>query len=478
MNHPASTVASAAQGPTAELVARLSDRLGSRYVITGQSEKRPYEAGARHGAGVASVVVLPATREDLAWVVKELVQAGVHFVPQGAVTGLVAAATPSKDGSQWIVSTQRLRDVLEIDVVNRSATIAAGYRLSDLNQAAAQHGLCFPIDLGADPSIGGMVATNTGGARLIRYGGVRENLLDVEAVLAAPAGQQVGGSCGLRKNNTGLSWPQLLCGTFGAFGVVSRATVKLHPVTQQVATALLSVDCVDSAMRLLCALESGCGEFVSAFEGISGDALRVVARHLDDGLQPFAEATEYAVLVELSSAIGRSRGLDLDALLVETLERQLDAGLVLDAIVGKPEQIWRIRHCMSEAVQSLGRMVAFDLAVSRSKFAPFRTRCIELVKSIVPDARICDFGHLGDGGVHLNMVVPDTMPDTELQRLRDTVYDTTVREFGGSFSAEHGVGPYNQRWYQRYLDHSTRDWARMLHGHFDPAGVIGNVRLD
>lgn len=462
---------------TTDLVERIAARLGPRAVIADQEGKRAYEAGARHAGGVAHAVVRPATREELAWAVAELAAAGAHLVPQGAATGLVAGATPTSAGDQWIVSTQRLRDVLEIDPVNRSATVAAGYRLSDLNRAAAEHGLTFPIDLGADPTIGGMVATNTGGARLIRYGGVRENLLDVEGVLAAPAGRFVGGRRGLRKNNTGLSWPQLLCGTFGAFGFVSAATVKLYPIQRQTATALLAVESTAAAMELLCALEGELGEFVSAFEGISGPALQAVAHHPGIGQPPFATTPAYAVLVELSSAISREHGLDLDSLLLQALEKQMEAGLVVDAVVGKPEQIWRVRHCLSEAVQAMGRMVAFDLAVARSRFADFRDSCLALVQRHVPQAQVCDFGHLGDGGVHLNMVIPPATTAADVQALRDAIYDA-VQACGGSFSAEHGVGPYNELWYQRYLDPATRDWAHLLHGHFDPRRQLGNVRLD
>lgn len=466
-----------ARHSSVELIDRLRDKLGTLAVITQDFDKQPYEAGARHARGVAKAVVRPSTQDEMAWVIKELLSAGEHFVAQGAATGLVAGATPTPDGTQWILSTQRLRDILEIDEVNRSATVAAGYRLSDLNKAAAEHGLTFPIDLGSDPSIGGMVATNTGGARLIRYGGVRENLLDVEGILVAPAGRQVGGARGLRKNNTGLSWQQLFCGTFGAFGVVSRATVKLHPLQKQTATALLAVESAAVAMQLLCRLESDLGEFVSAFEGISGAALDAVASHAG-GSRLFSTTPDYAVLVELSSAVGHQQGLDLEALLVSALEQQMENGLIADAIVGKPDQIWRVRHSLSEAVQGLGKMVAFDLAVKRSRFAPFRSRCLEVVKARIPDAVVCDFGHLGDGGVHLNMVVPNDHDVERIQMLRDDIYDLTVLEFEGSFSAEHGVGPSNSKWYQRYLDSATKDWAHLLHGHFDPAARLGNIRLD
>lgn len=457
------------------LADRLVRGLGPRGAVFEPKDMAAYEACARHGAGQARAVVRPADLAQLAWVVRELMSSGAHVVAQGAATGLVGAATPTPDGTQWVLSTQRLRDVLHIDPVNRSATVAAGFRLSDLNREAQAHGLCFPIDLGADPTIGGMVATNTGGARLIRYGGVRENLLGLQAVLAHPAGQVVGTDRNLRKNNTGLDWTQLLCGSFGAFGIVGRATLKLHPVQRQSATALVAVDTADTAVALACALEQDLGDFVSAFEGLSHGALRAVERHQGQGI--FAQTPPYAVLMEVSSAVAPGQGLDLERMLMAWLEGRLEQGGILDAIVDKPAQLWRIRHAVSESVQALGRLVAFDVAVARSAFAPFRREAQALIEQHLPGALLCDFGHLGDGGVHLNMTVPESTSAAQIDALREALYGAVVMRFSGSFSAEHGVGPYNQRFYDRYTEAPLRRVCTALQQALDPRLQLGNVRL-
>ncbi|MDR6857534.1 FAD/FMN-containing dehydrogenase [Variovorax guangxiensis] len=322
-----------------------------------------------------------------------------------------------------------------------------------------------------------MIATNTGGARLIRYGGVRENLMDLQAVLVEPAGVLVGSERSLRKDNTGLIWAQLLCGTFGAFGVVSRATLKLHPIQRQSATALVAVPDTKAAIHLMCELEAEFGEMISAFEGLSAGALDAVRQHQKNVTVPFQTTPSYAVLVEVSSAIPPGRGLDLEAMMMAWLERRMEAGDLEDAVVDKPAQLWRIRHSVSEAVQSLGKILAFDLAVSRSQFAEFRDAALQLVAEIVPAAIACDFGHLGDGGVHLNLVVPAETAPEKIAQLRDAVYDLTVLRFEGSNSAEHGIGPYNEGYYRRYADPQTRRLATLLKGRFDPSGLLGNVHL-
>lgn len=468
----------AAQAPDQELIDKLATRLGVHGLLTEAADKAPFEVSARHGRGSAHAVVRPSSAKDLAWVVEELVAADASFVVQGAATGLVGAATPNDRGTQWVLSTQRLRDWLDIDPVNRSAVVAAGYRLSDVNRAAAEHGLTFPIDLGADPSIGGMIAANTGGARLIRFGGVRENLLAVGGVLVHPPGVPFGSTRALRKNNTGLDWTQLMAGTSGAFGVVTHATLRLHPVQRQSAAALVAVESAETAVSLLCSLEDALGEFVSAFEGMSGNALSAAVRHLPGVPAPFAAAPPYAVLLEVSSAVSKATGLDLEAILMDWLETRIEQPGILNAVVDKPERLWRIRHAISESVQALGKLIAFDVAVSRSRFAEFRTRSLSLIAGEIAGAMVCDFGHLGDGGMHLNIVVPaGTAPDA-IDRLRARLYDLVVGEFDGSFSAEHGIGPYNQTFHRRFTDAPLQAVAGALHAQLDPRGRLGNVRLD
>lgn len=465
-----------AQENEQSLAQRLESRLGALGVLISSSDREPYERAARHCSGQARMVVRPTTTDELAWVIQEVTNHGAPMLIQGAATGLVAGATPRSDGSQVVISMQRLREVLEVNQVNRSVTVSAGYRLSDVNRIAADYGLTFPIDLGSDPTIGGMVATNTGGARLIRYGGVRENLLDLEAVLAHPAGQKIGGSRGLRKDNTGLNWAQLLCGTFGAFGVVTQATLKLHALPRQIATALLAVRSPAEAMGLVCRLEDFFGDFISACEGISANAMGAVVRH---GVQsPFQDEHPYYLLIELTTSIPPDGKVDLNSLLLSWLETEMESGSIRDAAVDKPSQLWRLRHMISEAVQATGKMVAFDVALPRSRFAAFLEQSIALATRVVPGTQVYDFGHLGDGGVHLNMIVPPETSTQDVQVLRDRVYALVVEDYSGSFSAEHGIGPYNQRWYQRYAEMEKKDFAAALHAYFDPRGHLGHVRLD
>lgn len=464
-----------------ELIEHLQRAFPALDVLSNPGDLAGYERGTRYGAGKAAAVVRPSSTEEVQAIVRAAQGLRVRIVVQGANTGLVAAATPDTSGTQLVLSTARLKGPIELDVLNRSVKVAAGVLLSELNAQLEPHGLFFPIDLGADPTVGGMVAANTGGTRLLKYGDVRQNLLGLEAVLAEPPGEVVDLNHALRKNNAGFDFKQLFVGTSGAFGVVTAATLRLHSLPKQTATALL-VPAGDRALEpLLLALNDECSDFLSSCEGISRAAATAVSRHVAGIENPFdgLPDAEHAVLVELSSTRPREAGrLDLEEVLLEFLERHYGQ-TIADAIVGKPELLWRLRHAITDSIRTLGRVIAFDLCVPTSCFSSFCARARQLVSNRYPWIQIYDFGHLGDGGVHLNMVWPhEGAPDYDertVEALRTAIYDLAVRHFGGSFSAEHGVGPYNAAFYRLYTPQAVLSHMAALQAQLDPRKTLGRT---
>ena len=450
-------------------------------VLTPDSDEEKYQRGYRYGSGRALAVARPATTEELAAIVRYCVARDLRIVPQGANTGLVAASTPDESGEQLILSLERFRGVEAIDAQGRTATARAGTRLSELNQAARPHELCFPIDLGADPSLGGMIATNTGGARLLRYGDVQRNLMGLEVVLADADATVLSDMRGLRKDNSGIDLKQLFVGTSGTFGIITRAQVELHRVPRQAATALVVPASHAMVPALLTRLETEAGEFLSAFEGMSVNAIRAALAHNTRLRNPFApaELPDYAVLVELTSTLAPAQ-VDLDELLTEQLSQasQGPGELVADARLGRPEELWAIRHSISDGLRAAGRVIGFDISVARSRLPELRANLLRLVGTHFPYVRVCDFGHCGDGGDHFNIVWPHDARDYEpaaVEALRRLVYDCVVQGYGGSFSAEHGVGPYNLAYYRRYASPAERRMAQQLKRMCDPKGLLGSV---
>jgi FAD/FMN-containing dehydrogenase len=465
------------------LLAILDSALGPSAVLRDASSCAMYMEGARYGRGNARAVLLPRTISQALAALTALHSHSAPFVVQGANTGLVAASTTDSSGEQYLLSLDRLKGPVSIDPVERTATVAAGTRLSELNEAAAKHGLCFPIDLGADPTIGGMIATNTGGARLIKYGDVRTNLCSVDVWIPGAGDEPITLGTALRKNNTGIELKHLMCGTAGVLGVVLSATVRLHPVPRQRATALVVPASTASLMNLVVDLEHELPEFVASVEGMSGAAMKAVFRHIPSVRNPFTrgEVPEYAVLIELVTSLAYER-VSLAAILEGWLEGMLDRDLVTDALFGDEESFWRIRHSISEAVRAEGKVIALDVSLPRKQLANFREWGRSWLAQNYPAVRIYDFGHVADGGLHFNLVAPKEGPEAlttdEIDTLRSVIFDKVVHDFQGSYSAEHGIGPYNRIFYERYTPKKIRRIASSIKEILMPDSRCGNVSFD
>ncbi|HTD06521.1 FAD-binding oxidoreductase [Undibacterium sp.] len=438
-----------------------------------------YVTGARYGVGQALAVLRPTDTGQVAAIVAYCARNRLPLVLQGANTGLVAASTPDASGRLLVLSLERMKKNIRIDAVNRSVAVDAGVTLQELNDALEPHGLCFPIDLGANPSIGGMIAANTGGARLIKYGDVRQNLLGLQAVLLDPPGQVLDMQQALRKNNTGPDLKQLFVGSSGAYGVITSAVLQVHRIPRQTATALVVPRDQAAVLQLLQTLEQDFPEFLTAFEGISGAALDAVVRHIPDIGNPFAPEAlpDYCVLIELSSAASQQAiGVSLEEALTASLEK-LFGDVIENAVIGRGKDLWRIRHAVSEAVRQEGKIIAFDISMPRSALVAFRSEALDIIGSRYPWLKVMDFGHWGDGGAHFNMVwPPGSAQDYDagvVSQVRDAIYDLVVHKYHGSFSAEHGVGPYNQMYYHRYITSPSQCLAGRLQRLMDPHALLG-----
>lgn len=466
--------------------AALRDLLGEGAVVADAAGMASYEQGARYDSGRAALVLRPATTAEVSQALGYCVRNGLAVVPQSGNTGLVSASTPDGSGTQVVLCLDRLLGPFELDAANRSVRVGAGMRLSELNRRLEPEGLFFPIDLSADPCVGGMVATNTGGARFLRYGDVRRNVLGLTVVLADAAGTVLQLGHGLRKDNTGADWKQLFVGTSGTFGVVTECWLNVERVPLQRESVLLVPADPGQAVRLLLMFEALLGDCLTAFEGMSRNAIEAALHHVPRLRNPFGtgETPAYAILAEFSRTWAeRSGEPPLRTLIEDTLARiwAEHEGLLADAILGSSEDFWALRHAISEGVQKSGRLFAFDLSFTRGEVMAFRERIVAECTSRHPEVRLCDFGHVGDGGIHLNLVVPRDHPVLDdpgyEAALRNWIVDVAVTGHGGSFSAEHGIGRTNQRFYDAYTPEAVKRLARSLYGATSPQR-LGAVRLD
>lgn len=464
-------------------IAALTALLGDKAVVTSANDRAAYEAGARYDTGKAALVLRPASTTEVSAALAYCVAHELAVVPQAGNTGLVSGSTPDESGAQVVLSLDRMTSRFDLDLDNRSLHVDAGFRLSEINRRLEPHGLFFPIDLGADPRIGGMLATNTGGSRFLKYGDVRRNTLGLTVVLADDTGTVLDLTSSLRKNNTGVDWKQIFIGTSGAFGVVTDAVLTLERLPKQTATAFLVPASSSSVLPLLTAMEDRLGAYLSAFEGMSKDAVAAALAHVPSLRNPFQGGVipDYVILAEIGRTwVPREGEQSLDDVLESVLAdiwESPDAPLS-DAFIGPPHEMWALRHALSEGVKHLGRLIAFDLSFRRGDIMAFCARMKADLSNHFSGVTVCDFGHIGDGGVHFNLVVPKDSEHwndpTFEQRLRKFVFAVAVEEFNGSFSAEHAIGRKNQPFYNQYTPQEIKTLAAGLKTMTSP-GHLGTV---
>jgi len=400
--------------------------------------------------GTTPLLVLPKTTADVAAIVGICAEAGVAITPQGGNTGLVGGQIPQ---GEVLLSTERMRAIREIDVDDEVVVVEAGATLAAVHEAAAGVRRRFPIGLASEgtATVGGVISTNAGGTQVLRYGMARNLVLGLEAVL--PNGQIWQGLKRLRKDNTGYDLKQLLIGAEGTLGVVTAAALKLFPLMASRAVALAGVESPEAAVRLLARAKEETGGGVEAFELMARQGIDFVLRNIAGARDPLAASHPWYVLAEFGSGEAGAA----EAAMERFLERGLEDGLILDAVVAQTEAqakaIWALRENQSPAQKTEGATWKHDIAVPVSQVTTFLRQADALVRAQVPDARIVAFGHVGDGNIHYDVLRPDGGDDAEHSARRDAgsrqVHDL-VASLGGSISAEHGLGAMKTEEARRY----------------------------
>ena len=428
-----------------DFLQNLRSICGDAHVLT-DGDLQAWEMDWRKRArGKALAVVRPANTDEVARIVKACVAAQVSLVPQGGNTGLVVGSIPDDSGQQVVLSLQRLRAVREIDPANMTLTAEAGCILQSLQDSARQAGFLFPLSLAAEGSctIGGNLATNAGGTQVLRYGNARDLCLGLEVVTAA--GDIWHGLSGLRKDNTGYDLRDLYIGSEGTLGIITAATLKLYPLPAARLTAWAAVGSMDDAVKLLGMAHQHLGAGLTGFEVMGQFALSLVAQHFSQLKVPLYETSAFCVLLECSDQESEDHArVQFERL----LEAALESGCVSDAVVAESlaqaKQLWHVRESIPLAQAEEGLNIKHDISVAVSHMSAFVRSTDALLQQEIPGVRLVNFGHLGDGNLHYNVQAPvgsdgpAFLRDWEDQ-VNTLVYES-VQKFGGSISAEHGVG--------------------------------------
>ena len=456
---------------------RLAALLDESAIITDPARTAPMLRDHRAlYRGHALAVVAPADTAAVARVVAFCNEHGIGVVPQGGNTSYCGGATPDPSSSQVLLSLARLDRVRALDAANSTLTAEAGCILARLQAAAAEADRYLPLSLGSEGScmLGGNLSTNAGGLNVIRYGMARELVLGLEVVLAD--GRVLDTLTGLRKDNTGYDVKSLFLGAEGTLGIITAACLKLYPALRSFATAFVAVRDPGAAVSLLGALRDSSGDCVSSFELIPRIGVELTTRHIPGVVDPLGETSDWYVLCELSTS---RAGEPLDALLEKALAGAHQSGWVKDATVAQNlrerEAFWRLRESIPEAQRKDGASLKHDISVPVSQVPHFIEVAGDWVGKNVPQGVLVAYGHLGDGNLHFNINQRAGTQAFQLQaveqKARRAIHDL-VREFNGSFSAEHGIGQLKVFELERYAPPVELDLMRALKKTLDPRGIM------
>ncbi len=469
-----------------DFILALQHIVGPEHVLT-EGDLSAWERDWRQRSqGKALAVVRPASTQEVAEVVTlcktHQAALGLSLVPQGGNTGLVIGSIPDASGTQIVLSLKRMNQVLAIDAANLTMTLQAGCILQDAQQAAEKAGFLFPLSLAAEGSctIGGNLGTNAGGTQVVRFGNTRDLCLGLEVVNAQ--GEVWEGLSGLRKDNTGYDLTDLFIGAEGTLGIITAACMKLYPQPAAQLTAWAAVPSMEHAASLLALAHQHLGAGLTGFEVMGQFALSLVARHMPQQRVPLYETSPWCVLLENSDSESEQHARGQFERLLETA---LEQGCVTDAVVAEnlsqAKALWHIRESIPMAQPLEGPNIKHDVSIAVSKIPAFVATTDALLAAAFPGVRFVNFGHLGDGNLHYNVQAPLGTDQAAFLREKEDAVNTvvfdSVKAFGGSISAEHGVGSMKVDKLPHHKSAVALDMMRAIKRGLDPTNLMNPGRV-
>ncbi len=471
------------------LLNELARLVGPTHVLTDGDLSAWEQDWRKRSHGKALAVVRPASTDEVAHVVKACAshlslhpQCGLSIVPQGGNTGLVVGSTPDSSGRQIVLSLQRMNAVRALDAANLTLTVEAGCILQTAQEHALAAGFLFPLSLAAEGSctLGGNLGTNAGGTQVLRYGNARDLCLGLEVVTAQ--GEVWHGLSGLRKDNTGYDLRDLYIGAEGTLGIITAATCKLYPLPAAQLTAWAAVPSLDAAVTLLGLAHHHLGAGLTGFEAMGQFALSLVASHFESLRVPLYQHSPFCVLLENADHESEAHArTQLETLLEAALADGCVSDVVMAENLTQAKALWHIRESIPLAQALEGLNIKHDISLPVSAIPKFiRTTDAQLAHAIA-GVRLVNFGHLGDGNLHYNVQAPAGVDAARFLREQEApvnriVFDS-VQSFGGSISAEHGVGSLKLDHLVHYKSPVALQTMRAIKRALDPQNLMNPGRV-
>ena len=456
------------------LLARFAAIVGGKYAITDPQMQVPYVVEMRDMfQGRTPMVLRPDSVAQVAQILKLASETGTAIVPQGGNTGLVGGQMPLHN--EIVLSLNRLDRIREVDPTSNTITCEAGVTLQRAREAAAAVDRLYPQLLPSEGTctIGGNLSTNAGGTAALAYGIARAHVLGIEVALAD--GRILHDLNKLKKDNTGYDLKNLFIGAEGTLGVITAAVLRLVPRPRSVETAFVGVASPDAALSLLTIAEQSAGGSVTSYELMPREGLEIVLHHTPGCRDPLGAPHPWYVLTELSSQAKSG----LRAVMEDILTQGVDAGLVADAAIAESlEQVkafWRVRENFGEAQRHAGGSIKHDISVPVAAVPAFLKDAQAAAVAVVAGARPFPFGHLGDGNIHYNVLQPIGADKDDYLKHWDEMNAAVfavVKKYGGSISAEHGIGVLKRDILPSVKDPVALELMRSLKRLLDPNGIL------
>jgi FAD/FMN-containing dehydrogenase len=433
--------------------------------------------------GKAAALLSPANTQEVSVIVKIAAKHRLALVPQGGNSGMVAGATPDVSGEQLILSLRRMNQIENIDPDSGLVRCQAGVILQVLHEAVALKGRRFPLTLGGKGSatIGGLVSTNAGGTQVLRHGTMRQLVAGVGAVL--PDGSIYDGMTPLKKDNRGYDLKQILIGGEGTIGIVTGAVLQTVPALIDRCVVWAGMDSPDAAYKLLIFMQNRARERLEGFEILPERALQAVLKHISGTRPPISGTHQWHVLMELvQDDASQSPPAEFAT---QLLEQAIGVGLLDDAAIAaneaQAEAFWKIRDSIAEAERAEGPALQHDISVPVADMARFIAQESPVIEAGYPGTKTVAFGHLGDGNIHFHVKAPAGVNVSDWyagdgKAITSHIYDR-VDAYGGSLSAEHGIGQAKIDEFARLSDPARLSMLRAIKNALDPLGIMNPGKL-
>lgn len=466
---------------TSELLNKFIAIVGTKNVAQEDADKEPYVTETRGiYFGKTPLVLKPANTQEVSQILKLANDNQIGVVPISGRTGHVGGGVPNADGSEIVISVERMNQIREVDMLGNTMTVDAGVVLQTIQEEADKNDRLFPLSLGAQGSclIGGNISTNAGGTGVLAYGNTRELIMGLEVVLAN--GDIWNGLRKLKKDNTGYDLRDLFVGAEGTLGIVTGAVLKLFPKPKGREVAFCGIESPEQALKLLNTAQGIAGKSLTGFEIMPLMGMQFVLRNIEGSRDPLSSTYPWYALIEISS--GRSTE-DANAIFLEIMEVAFEAGELNDAAIAQNEKqqldFWALREDMSESQKPEGGSIKHDISVPVHLMPEFLKRADEIIKHEIPDARLCGFGHMGDGNIHYNITQPlsEDIAATkktfmaEREHINDLIHGLVI-EMNGSVSAEHGIGVMKRDLMARTKQPVELEMMRSIKKALDPKGIM------